>query len=167
MSRKIDLPAKAHVRAVLADMRAEAAAGGAKPSMLALARRLELSNATFWRHFRDIAAEIRHTAGDSMAQPGGQNPWRDRAGELASQNAGLRRERDRLADQMEPALGHLRRLTMDNAEPRHDLEAARKITRLDPAANHPRESDVKPFAAINCAVAVRNGHPRQHGAGGT
>ena len=55
MSRKIDLPDQAHVRAVLADMLAEAAAGGAKPSVLALARRLGLSNATFWRHFRDIA----------------------------------------------------------------------------------------------------------------
>src|ERR1700737_2718021 len=132
MSRKIDLPDQAHVRAVLADMLAEAAAGGAKPSVLALARRLGLSNATFWRHFRDIATEIRHTAGASMAQPGGQNPQRDRAGELASQNAGLRRERDRLADQLEAALSHLRRLTIDNAQLRHDLEAAHNITHLGP-----------------------------------
>lgn len=138
MSRKIDLPAEAHVRAVLADMLTEAAAGGAKPSVLALARRLGLSNATFWRHFRDIATEIRNTAGDSMAQPGGQNPLRNRAGELASQNAGLRRERDRLADQLEAALGHLRRLTVDNAQLRHDLEAAHKITRLDPGREAPQ-----------------------------
>jgi hypothetical protein len=34
-------------------------------------------------------------------------------GELASQNAGLRRDRDRLADQLEAALGYLRRLTID------------------------------------------------------
>ncbi|HEY4850566.1 MAG TPA: hypothetical protein VII22_07205 [Streptosporangiaceae bacterium] len=138
MSRKIDLPDQAHVRAVLADMLAEAAAGGAKPSVLALARRLGLSNATFWRHFRDIATEIRHTAGDSMAQPGGQNPQRDRAGELASQNAGLRRERDRLADQLEAALSHLRRLTIDNAQLRHDLEAAHNITHLGPGRESPR-----------------------------
>lgn len=137
MSRKIDLPAKAHVRAVLADMLAEAAAGGAKLSVLALARRLGLSNATFWRHFRDIATEIRHTAGDSMAQPGGQDPRRDRAGELASQNARLCRDRDRLADQLEAALGHLRRLTIDNAQLRHDLEAAHNITRLDPGRESP------------------------------
>jgi len=138
MSRKIDLPDQAHVRDVLPDMLAEAAAGGAKPSVLALARRLGLSNATFWRHFRDIATEIRHTAGHGMAQPGGQNPRGDRAGELASQNAGLRRERDRLADQLEAALGHLRRLTIDNAQLRHDLEAAHKITRLDPGRETPQ-----------------------------
>jgi len=52
----------------------------AQPSVLALARRLGLSNATFWRHFRDIATEIRHPVGDSMAQPGGQNPRRERPG---------------------------------------------------------------------------------------
>ncbi len=132
MSRKIDLPEQTHVRTVLADMLVEAAAGGPKASVLALARRLGLSNATFWRHFRDLATEIRHAAGDSTAQPYGQNQPRDRAGELASQNAGLRRERDRLADQLEAALGHLRRLTIDNAQLRHDLEAAHNITRLDP-----------------------------------
>jgi AcrR family transcriptional regulator len=137
MSRKIDLPAEAHVRAVLAHMLTEAAAGGAKPSVLALARRLGLSNATFWRHFRDIATEVRHAASDSMVPVGGENLRRDRAGELASQNAGLRRERDRLADQMEAALGHLRRLTIDNAQLRHDLEAARRITRLDPSRESP------------------------------
>jgi AcrR family transcriptional regulator len=138
VSRKIELPGEAHVRDVLADMLAEAAAGGAKPSVLALARRLGLSNATFWRHFRDIATEVRHAASDSMAQAGAENMRRDRAGELASQNAGLRRDRDRLADQLEAALGHLRRLTIDNAQLRHDLEAARRITRLDTGRESPQ-----------------------------
>jgi AcrR family transcriptional regulator len=138
VSRKIDLPGEAHVRDVLADMLAEAAAGGAKPSVLALARRLGLSNATFWRHFRDIATEVRHAASVGMAPAGGENLRRDRAGELASQNAGLRRDRDRLADQLDAALGHLRRLTIDNAQLRHDLEAARRITRLDPGRESPQ-----------------------------
>jgi AcrR family transcriptional regulator len=138
MTRKIDLPGEAHVRDVLADMLAEAAAGGAKPSVLALARRLGLSNATFWRHYRDIATQIRHAASVSMAQAGGENLRRDRAGELASQNAGLRRERDRLARQLEAALGHLRRLTIDNTQLRHDLEAAHNITRLDPRCESPQ-----------------------------
>jgi len=37
-----------------------------------------------------------------------------------------------LAYHLETALGHLRRLTIDNAQLRHGLEAARAITRLDP-----------------------------------
>ena len=69
MSRRIELPAEQHVRDVLADMLTEAAAGGAKPSVLALARRLGLTNATFWRHFRDIAADIRHAASAAWPWP--------------------------------------------------------------------------------------------------
>lgn len=73
-----------------------------------------------------------------MAGPGGQNPLPNQAGELASQNAGPRRERGRLADQLEAALGHLRRLTVHNAQLRHDLEAAHKITRLGPGREAPQ-----------------------------
>ena len=77
------------------------------------------------------------------------------AGDLAGQNAGLRRERDRLADQLEAALGYLRRLTIDNVQLRHDLQAARSITRLDPDMNHPSESDVKPFVARSAKTIQR------------
>ena len=52
------------------------------------------------------------------------------ASELPSQNAALRRERHHLASQLEAALSHLRRLTIDNAELRRELEAARAITRI-------------------------------------
>jgi hypothetical protein len=58
----------------------------------------------------------------------------------AAQNARLRRENARLADQLEAALAHLRRLTIDNAQLRHDLEAARAITRLDPARKRPQRT---------------------------
>lgn len=37
-----------------------------------------------------------------------------------------------LASQLEAALSHLRRLTIDNTELRRELEAACGITRLDP-----------------------------------
>ena len=132
MSRKIELPAEQHVRDVLAHMLAEAAAGGAKPSVLALARRLGLTNATFWRHFRDIAADIRHLASADTA-PAGSGSLRPGRGKLlADHNARLRREHDQLADQLEAALGHLRRLTIDNARLRRELEAARGITRIAP-----------------------------------
>jgi len=50
--------------------------------------------------------------------------------ELASRNAALRRERDHLASQLEAALGHLRRLTIDNAELRRELQTALAITRI-------------------------------------
>jgi hypothetical protein len=132
MTRKIDLPAEDHVRAVMAAMLTDAAAGGPRPTVLALARSLGLANATFWRHYHDIATELRHHAARArQADPApGQNQYPGRAGELASQNAALRRERDHLASQLEAALSHLRRLTIDNAELRRELETARAITRI-------------------------------------
>lgn len=132
MSRKIDLPDQAHVRNIMADMLAAAAAGGARPSVLALARRLGLSNATFWRHFPDIATEVRQAASVAMVPASGENRCLGRCEEQAAHNARLRRENARLTDQLEAAFGHLRRLTVDNAQLRRDLEAARAITRLDP-----------------------------------
>jgi hypothetical protein len=47
VSRRAELPAEQQVRDVLAQMHAEAAAGGPTLSVLALARRLNLSNTTF------------------------------------------------------------------------------------------------------------------------
>ena len=85
------------------------------------------------------------TARQPEEQPCWSEPWTrfpartgsgslrpDRGKELADHNARLRREHDQLADQLEAALGHLRRLTIDNARLRRELEAARGITRIDP-----------------------------------
>ena len=129
----MELPAEQQVREVLAQMRAEAAAGGPTPSVLALARRLGLSNTTFWRHYRDIATGIRHAAHADTAPADGQSPRPGRSAELAAENARLRLERDRLAGQFEAVLGHLRRLAIDNSRLRRDLEEARGIISLGPA----------------------------------
>jgi AcrR family transcriptional regulator len=124
-------------------MIAEAAAGGAKPSVLALARRLGLSNATFWRHYRNIATDARHAANAATASASAGNLRPGLPEEQAARNARLRRENARLADQLEAALGHLRRLTIDHAELRHDLEAAHAITHLDPGRKDPSGRDVQ------------------------
>jgi len=132
MTRKIDLPPEQHVRTVMAAMLADAAGGGPRPTVLALARSLGLANATFWRHYHDIATELCHHAAQAR-QPvpaPDQNQRRGQAGELAGQNAALRRERDHLTSQLEAALSHLRRLTIDNAELRCELQTARAVTRI-------------------------------------
>ena len=68
---------KEHVRTVMAGMLADAAAGGPRPTVLALACNLGLANATFWRHYHDIAAELRHQAAQArQAVPApGQNQY--------------------------------------------------------------------------------------------
>jgi hypothetical protein len=101
--------------------------------VLALARRLGLSNTTSWRHYRDIATEIRHAAHADTAPADGPAQRPGRTAELRADNARLRLERDRMAGQIEAALGHLRRLAIDNARLRRDLEEARRITSLGTA----------------------------------
>lgn len=106
--------------------------------MLGLARRLGISNATFWRNFREIATEIRQAPAPA-AQPAAGGPAA-RAPGLDEQNSRLRRERDQLAGQLQAALAHLRRLTTDNARLRSELEAARGVSRLDTARTARKEN---------------------------
>ncbi len=69
MSRRTPLPGEQEVRDALAQMRAEAAEGGAAVSVLGLARRLGISNATFWRNYREIASEIRQAPETAGKRP--------------------------------------------------------------------------------------------------
>ena len=93
-------PDEARVRETLAQMRAEADAGTTRVSVLGLARRLGMSNATFWRNYREIATEIRQAP-----QTSGKPACVSQAGneaKLAGRNASLRRERDALAGSWRP-----------------------------------------------------------------
>ncbi|MGD0553923.1 MAG: hypothetical protein ABSA93_02970 [Streptosporangiaceae bacterium] len=131
MSRRKPVPDEAHVREALAQMRTEADSGTTRVSVLGLARRLGMSNATFWRNYREIATEIRH-APEATGKPARASQPGNEA-KLADRNASLRRERDALAGQLEAALAHLRRLTTDNARLREELEASRSVSHLDTA----------------------------------
>jgi transposase-like protein len=128
VSRRKPVPDEARVREALAQMRAEAESGTGRVSVLGLARRLGMSNATFWRNYREIATEIRQ-APQTVGNPDRASQPRKEV-ELADQNIRLRRERDALAGQLEAALAHLRRLTTDNARLREELEAARDVSHL-------------------------------------
>jgi transposase-like protein len=131
MSRRNPAPDEARVRETLAQMRAEADTGTTRVSVLGLARRLGMSNATFWRNYREIATEIRQAPETSGKPARASQPGNE--AKLADRNASLRRERDTLAGQLEAALAHLRRLTTDNARLWEELEAARAVSHLDTA----------------------------------
>jgi transposase-like protein len=131
VSRRKPAPDEARVQEVLAQMRAEAETGAIRVSVLGLARRLGMSNGTFWRNYREIATEIRQGPEPSGKPARTSQPANE--ARLADRNASLRRERDDLAEQLEAALAHLRRLTTDNARLREELEAARAVSHLDTA----------------------------------
>jgi AcrR family transcriptional regulator len=136
VTARVQLPSEAQVRLALTELAGQARAG--QPTVLALARSLGLANGTFWRHFPEIAREVagqRRTAASlnrtTSAQelPGDGNP----PGELAR----LRRANRELTDQVEVAIAHLQRLTLENHALREELEHSRKITRLPRAQQLP------------------------------
>ena len=129
MTARVQLPSEGQVRQALAGLAAQPGAG--QPTVLALARSLSLANGTFWRHFPEIAREVadqRRTAArlghttSARQQPGDNNP--------PSELARLRRTNRELSDQIEVAIAHLQRLTLENHTLREELEDSRKITRL-------------------------------------
>jgi hypothetical protein len=130
VTARVQLPSEAQVRQALTGLAAQPGAG--QPTVLALARSPGLANGTFWRHFPEFAREVagqRRTAAarhdrttSAQEPPGDSNP--------PSELARLRRTNRELTDQIEVAIGHLQRLTLENHALREELEHSRKITRL-------------------------------------
>jgi transposase-like protein len=130
VSRRVDLPDDHAVRTAMTGLLDEAATEGTTPTVVALAKRLGLTNSTFWRHFPDIANELRTTVRtpnpDAPASPAAR-----RFAELEQRNAELTRDNRQLAEHLDLAVVNLQRLTLDNHRLRQELEAASKITRID------------------------------------
>jgi hypothetical protein len=118
------------VRKAADDLLAQAAATGARPSVLALARRVGLSNTTFRRRYPEIAREIAQarTAPTGSPAASGQPSAFDR---LVARNAKLKRTNRLLADQLKLAAAHLQRLAVENARLRELAEDRAGATRID------------------------------------
>jgi transposase-like protein len=129
MSQKVPLPSPDDVRQAKASILAEAHATGRRPSVLALARQLGLTNATFWRHYPDIARDV---ANHRRAAPSPGTDPADHLGKLEKQIAELRRANRDLTEHLDLAVANIQRLSLDNHHLRQELEAATNITRLKP-----------------------------------
>jgi hypothetical protein len=132
VSRRVDLPSEHAVRAAMAVLLDEAAAEGATPTVVALAKRLGLANSTFWRHFPDIATELRATVRTPNPDVP-TSPAARRLADLEQRNAELARDNRQLTEHLDLAVVNLQRLTLDNHKLRQALEATSKVTRIDKA----------------------------------
>lgn len=131
MTRKIGLPSEDEVRQARADLVAQSQASGTRPTVVALARRVGLTNPTFWRHFPDTArqiADLGRTPTDPAPTAAGTT---NRLHELEKRNTDLRRANQNLTDHLELAVANIQRLTLDNHRLHKELEATAKVTRLD------------------------------------
>ncbi|WP_224282314.1 hypothetical protein [Streptomyces sp. LS1784] len=129
MTRPVDIPAEARVRRITDQYLSECRDNGKRPSVLALAAKLSLSNTTFRRHFPELAKEV-STIRSSPSSPAGTEVRSSPYDILVARNAKLRRANRSLTENLHFAAAQIQRLALDNARLRGALEEATKVTRL-------------------------------------
>jgi hypothetical protein len=132
VTRKTSLPSDEEVRHAKTELLAEAHASGTRPTVVALARRLGLTNPTFWRHFPDTAREIAYLGRTPPATTPTADSTAGRIHELEKRNADLHRANQNLTEHLELAVANIQRLALDNHRLQQELEAAAKVTQLGP-----------------------------------
>ncbi|MGH3405188.1 MAG: hypothetical protein ACRDRJ_22195 [Streptosporangiaceae bacterium] len=132
MSPVADIPAGHSVDRALQQYFGECRDNGKRPSVLALAAKLGMSNTTFRRHFPDQARKIsklRHEPA-SESRPGTDaalSPYE----KLIARNAKLRRANRVLTQNLRLAAAQIQRLGIENARLRDALEVSGNIARID------------------------------------
>lgn len=130
MTRRVILPSEPEVRTALEQLRKTD--GSRLITVLDLARQHGLANSTFWRHFPGIAQEVaderRSTLRSATTFPA-DSPRTNNPDEA------LRKENVKLRDQLELAVAHIQRLTIDNQALRDQLEAQTNIVKLTRAGS--------------------------------
>ncbi|MFG2472326.1 hypothetical protein ACGFXB_43805 [Streptomyces canus] len=138
MTRPAAIPTQARARQVTDQYLNDRHSNGKRPSVLALATRLGLSNTTFRRHFPHLAKDISALRSSPSTSPAGHNARPSPYDILIARNAKLRRTNRTLTDNLHYAAAQLQRLALDNARLRQALEASHNITRIDTPQRGPR-----------------------------
>lgn len=124
MTPRVPLPTPDQIAAAIA---VETEQSRRPPAALAVARRLGMSNATFWRHFPRVAQELadaRRSANRSVQR----RVATDSGPNAAVTIARLRAENVGLQDDIKVAAAEVQRLTLENHVLRAQLETAAGIT---------------------------------------
>jgi len=126
MTRRVpDLP-EALVRKHLQEVLDTCRETNTRPSVLMLARRLDLTNTTFRRRFPEIAQEI----GGYRAAPATPRSGPAEHGRLVARNAKLRRRNRDLTTQLALAAAQIQHLTLRNERLQEALVAASNVTSI-------------------------------------
>lgn len=124
MTRRVPLPSPDQIAAAIAS---ETERSGRPPAALAVASRLGMSNATFWRHFPRVAQDLADARRDANRRA--QRVLEtDSRPHLAATIAGLRTENADLQNDIKVAAAEVQRLTLENHDLRTQLEQVARIT---------------------------------------
>jgi AcrR family transcriptional regulator len=117
---RADLPSETQVRAAMTALLTDAAAGGARPTVTALARRVGVSRPGLYRNFRPLVDELLQT---TTSRPEPDRPRRHQATrDLEDTLARLRRRCDEQERHLRIYAEVIRQLTVDNTRLRSQLE---------------------------------------------
>ncbi|MFE2495650.1 hypothetical protein ACFXKX_28710 [Streptomyces scopuliridis] len=126
MTRRVpDLP-EALVRKHLQEVLETCRETNTRPSVLMLARRLDLTNTTFRRRYPDIAREI----GEQRTTPSPSRTGPTEHDRLIARNAKLRRRNRDLNAQLALAAAQIQHLTLHNQRLQEALEATSNVTSI-------------------------------------
>ncbi|MET8682421.1 hypothetical protein ABZW18_33900 [Streptomyces sp. NPDC004647] len=127
MTRRVpDLP-EALVRKHLQEVLDNCRETNTRPSVLMLARRLDLTNTTFRRRYPDIAREI----SDHRSAPTAPRSGPSEHDRLVARNAKLRRRNRDLTTQLALASAQVQHLALRNERLQEALEEATNITSIN------------------------------------
>ncbi|MCX4597244.1 hypothetical protein OG819_48890 [Streptomyces sp. NBC_01549] len=132
MTRNVpDLP-EALVRKHLLEVLDTCRETNKQPSVLMLARRLDLTNTTFRRRYPDIAREI----ADHRAAPTTPRSGPTAHDRLVARNAKLRRHNRELTTQLALAAAQIQNLALRNERLQEALEETSNVTSISSRAPH-------------------------------
>jgi AraC-like DNA-binding protein len=134
VTRPAAIPTETRARQVTDQYLNDCHTNGKRPSVLALATQLGLSNTTFRRHFPQLVKHI-SALRSHPSPPAGHEAPPSPYDVLIARNAKLRRTNRALTDNLHYAAAHIQRLALDNARLRQALETSHNITHID---NPPR-----------------------------
>ncbi|UOT03725.1 hypothetical protein MPY17_33220 [Rhodococcus opacus] len=132
MTTRTGLPTPQEVSIALAELFEEAAKLGVRPSVLALARRLDIANTTLRRNFPDAVATVstRMRENPESRTPGGTPPTRIER--LERENAKLRGNNRELAEQIDLASAQIQRLALEAHDLRQELQRHTAVSPIRP-----------------------------------
>lgn len=127
MTRRVLLPSETEVQSAAAQLR-DASPNGFI-TVRDLATQLGLANSTFWRHFPGIAQSVADGRRTTVRTAQIVNEDEDDA-RVAGAEARLRGENAKLREQLQLAVAHIQRLTLENHALRDQLESQSGVARL-------------------------------------
>lgn len=131
MTRRVDLPTTEEIARRVEEL---TTSNGRPPAVIALARDLQLSNATFWRHFPSIAQSVAD-AGRAFRQTGHMDPPLNPASNTKSSPGEQPPTSPRLAGlqtDLQAAAREIQRLTLENETLRAQLQDVTSVLPIRP-----------------------------------